>query len=210
MNIKAFVLSIIAWISIYSTCNKNPLGCHDTIAFAIEMKVYPDNETVHVGDTIWLESSSKKIFTDIVSGQVMDFSDAANLGVDINFDQITEDTNHIKKLVPAVQSFQFILLAGKFLPDDLSPERNVDYDYVETDTSYQLKLGLVPKYSGVFMFAPNDAGNVYRKKSRCPKAGFTVTLSNTEQHMDIYASLKKPDLVSASEQRHVYCFNIIK
>ncbi len=60
-----------------STCKKN--DCIRTEnAFQMTAKAFPDYDSIPKNDTIWFEITSPKVFTDINTGKVVDFSNAVN------------------------------------------------------------------------------------------------------------------------------------
>lgn len=171
------------------------------------MQVYPDYKEVQTGDTLWMYLRSPKRFIDAISGQEIDFSNAANLGVDITFYQFAEDSNGAKYLNPAVKYFNYHLVKGRFLPDDRGSSYNLDYNFQESDSTYEFQLGIVPKSKGEFLISPYDVSNVYRKNARCPRAAFQITLTHTNQHLDIYNDFR-PGFELAYEKRLYYCFKV--
>ncbi len=205
---KPLIILVIASFCMGSTCNKYPLGCYgNAYTFEIPLKIYPDKETVAVGDTIWIEIATPKQFTDLPTGRKIDFDGAANLGIDVDFLQLCPDSILERSVIPAVSAFQLLVIKGTFLPDDLSPDRNVDYNYYEGDASYQFKLAVIPKQKGIYVIAPGDASSVYSKTCRCPKAGFQMRYKETNQHTHIYTDFW-PFQPSLFELSHMYCLKV--
>ncbi|HSC53640.1 MAG TPA: hypothetical protein VLC98_08475 [Phnomibacter sp.] len=206
---RILIIFLLGGICIFAECNRSPFGCFEsTWQFQIPMQIYPDNEEVKIGDTIWMQLSSPKHFTDAISGQDIDFSQAANLSTNITFYQFADSGNGIKYLKPAVAFFDYKLVYGRFLPDDRGASYNVDYNFKETDSSYEFKLGIVPKLTGEFVFAPYDVSSVYRKNAKCPQAAFQYAIINTNQHLKTYLDFYPGHVLSSLEKRIVYCFKV--
>lgn len=205
---RALTILAVACCFFAGSCNKNPFGCYDNnYSFEMPVKIYPDNETLAVGDTFWIEYSMPKQFTDLISGEKIFFDGAANLGLSINFQQLCPDSILERSVIPAVNAFQLHVTKGKFLPDDLSPNRNVDYSCFESNDLYQFQLAVVPKQKGLFVISPGDESGVYRNSAKCPKVGFQMKFKETNQHTQIYTDFW-PFPPSQYELTHIYCFTV--
>ncbi len=180
MATKSFIIPailMIAVISINSTCQKQGLGCANTVySFQIGVKVYPQTTNIHIGDTLWIEMTSPTSLIDTRSNKIVNYSGAANLGTVFGLDEIiNKDSFRV-----AFNSFDYSLVLGKNVPNPASDIRQ--YSYVEQNSKYLFKLGIIPKEKGVFGFGLSDAPNVYRLSDNCTKAGFQTSIENIYHH----------------------------
>lgn len=172
------ILLITAMTTIFSTCKKGGLGCANTVYnFKIAGKIYPDKDSIHVGDTVWLELNVPTSFTDITSNQIVDFSEAGNLGSAIGFGEYSVINNPI----PAANSFIDVLVTGKEISNANTAQIR-EFLFEEKNNRYVFKLGIIPNENGIFGVGFSNAQNVYRNSDLCTKAFFKIILENTHQH----------------------------
>lgn len=185
INIKKIAVLVIIYSStVYSTCKKSILGCaSSTYSFEIDARIYPDKDTVQVGDTIWVEINSPDVFTDQISNQQINFSNANNLGTDMGFVKLINPSPI--QLADAVSLFHFTLLFGiEEKSNDTALIKN--FLIKEKNNRYQFKLGITPKDTGTFRFNLGNFVGVYRNGNSCPKADFFTKLVETNQHYYLY------------------------
>jgi hypothetical protein len=178
------ILLFIAMTSTFSTCKKGGLGCvESSIVFNVDAKVYPDKDSINIGDTILVEVNIPTTLVDQNNNNV-DYSKARNLGTSMGFVKLTNISPI--KLENAVQDFAFYLISGKEIP---SPNIQLykDYFFEESGGRYLFKLAIIPKSSGTFSFNLENATGVMRDGKSCPKAAFNFLLKNTtDQHYYLY------------------------
>ncbi len=76
--IGAFVCFLLF---INARCIKTGLGCAEArYSFELNVRAYPDKDSMAIGDTIWFEVNESARFKDIRSGEIIDYSGAENLG----------------------------------------------------------------------------------------------------------------------------------
>lgn len=166
-------------MSLQFQCKKG-IGCSGSVySFALGLKAYPDQDSLHIGDTIWLEVDALTTLTDLQTGQEIDYSGAANLGSAIAFQALSRETGQFT--IDAVEKFNFILIYGREI-GNRSPSLYKGYNFAEVNGRYVFKLGLIPKEKGIFGLIFSNADNVYRKTDNCTKASFGLTFKNTNQH----------------------------
>lgn len=169
---------VVAFTTTFSTCKKGGLGCASTVYnFQIAAKIHPDLDSIHIGDTIWIELNTSTNLTDVTSNKIINFSEAENLGTAVGFGNYSILNNP----VPSANSFSTILITGKKIdnPDTLQIR---EYLFEERNNEYIFKLGIVAKEMGVFGIGLSNAQNVYRSSDQCSKAFFNITLQDTHQH----------------------------
>lgn len=206
--IRSIFLIIIFCLYISSSCNKR-INCKDIIySFETSIKAYPDLDSLNINDTIWIEFFCPTRLVDVYSGQTVDYSGAENFGTAIGIFEFTGGSISNPGGIGAVDAFEYKLVYGVFIPDSHLPNENKDYEFAEIGNEYRFKLGIIPKRRGIFTFSPGDAANVYTKKNKCDKAGFSITFANTNQHLYFYEQNRPGYTPSDYERTHMYCFKV--
>ncbi len=185
MDTKVIAVVVLIYATtVYSACKKNILGCTESnYSFKLDAQVYPDRDTINIGDTIWVEVNSPEVFTDQISNQQINFSNANNLGTDMGFGKLIS-VSPIQKAY-AVNDFNFVLLEGKEITSP-NPQLIKEYLFSDINGRYKFKLGVIPKSSGTYSFNLGNAVHVYRNGNSCPKADFQMQLIQTNQHYYLY------------------------
>lgn len=184
-SIKIFSVGVIIFsTAVFSTCKKSILGCtENTYSFDIDAKVFPDKDSINIGDTIWVEINSPTTLTDQFN-TLVDYSNANNLGTVMGFVKVI-NVSPIQ-LEDAVNDFKLILIAGNEVPS-VNPQLLKEYNFQESGGRYIFKLAIIPKNRGTFSFNLENAANVMRNGNSCPKAIFNFLLKNTtDQHYYLY------------------------
>jgi len=181
MSTKKFdllLIGIIGLISVQFQCNKR-LDCANTVySFELGVKAYPDKDSINVGDTIWLEINEPTTLKDAFTGQMIDYSGAANLGSFIGFSKLVDS---VPKWIDAATDFDFKLIKGQ---EVINPrvELGREYNFIEEANRYKFLFGVVPTRKGVYSLVFSNASNVYRAADKCTKASFAINFNNTDRH----------------------------
>ncbi|MEO8944673.1 MAG: hypothetical protein ABI297_08735 [Ginsengibacter sp.] len=162
------------------------MGCgQSNIFFTIDAKVYPDKDSINIGDTIYAEIDIPTTLKD-KNDDMVDYSKANNLGTDMGFLKLVNDSS--VQVGDAVNDFGIQLISGKEVVSS-NPLRLKEYSFEETGGRYIFKISIVPKSSGTFSFNFGNAANVIRNGNSCPKAEFSFLLRNTtDQHYYLFPS----------------------
>jgi hypothetical protein len=207
MKVQIICIAALGMVSVFSTCKKK-FGCANSVySFETHIRSYPDTDSVHVNDTIWLEFSSPVQLKDTLLNKIIDYSQAENLGTAISFDELIGGDFYSPGGKDAADSFISVVLIGKVIPVS-NPGRIKAYNFIEINGEYRFKIAVIPKSKGIYCLSPSDASNVYRKKDACTKAYFRITFSETNQHIYYYRQNRPAYTPSQYELTHMYCFKV--
>ena len=201
------IIILIYLVSISSTCKRRIDCTQQVYSFSTTARAYQDRDSININDTIWVEFNEPTTFMDDQTGQNINFSNAANLGFGLTFDKFVGGSISNPGTIAAVSNFSTILIYGTELTS-LLPDRIKSYGFLEETGRYKFKIGIVTKQKGVFSISISNAANVYRRNDGCPKAGFSITFANTNQHMYYYEQNRPGYTPSQYEQTHMYCFKV--
>ncbi|MCC6290344.1 MAG: hypothetical protein IT249_20905, partial [Chitinophagaceae bacterium] len=176
--------------------------------FNVPINIYPDDEIIHINDTIWFECDFPSKQTDLQTNTIINYSNAANLGTDLGFARLTGGDVNNPGVVAAANEFDYIIKTGVFIPDNLLPEQNRDYNFSELNNAYKFKLGVIAKQKGNYIIGVDNAANVYTKDDECTKATFIITITNVNQHLHCIEQNRPGYTLSEYEQTHSYCFKV--
>jgi hypothetical protein len=157
-------------------------------------------DSISIGDTLCLDITSPVSQIEANSGQVISYSKATNLGTAIGLGELVKPTGK-----EAANDFDYYLVTGTKVNN---PNTQVvrEYLFSEISSSYQLRLGIIPKRKGIFSIGLSNAANVYRENDKCTKAGYELYFTNTEQHLyyinQVFGTV--PD-----DPKKTYCFKVI-
>ena len=202
--ITGFGLLII--ITINCGCPKSCIEAN--YSFAVNAQITPDIDSVHVGDTIYLTSTFPSRLNNLVTNDSVDYSNSTNIGSTLGIVQL------VKGIYPgqdAVNKFNFINVVGTIYNDNSipSPNKVQGLNYFENNNFYKLKIGIVPKQVGIYYLGVgNGLSNRRKNNNSCEKASFSITLNNTNQHLN-YFSQWNPDVnLSNYEQPRAYFLKV--
>jgi len=212
MKLNRFILTLflllVYFLTIQSHCSKK-LNCSETIySFEIHSKAFPDSDSILINDTIWIEVACSTLLLDKFSQNTIDYSGAENLGTVIRCHKFTGGDFLNPGVIGAVDDFYFALIYGSVVQSSINPSTNREFLFNEANNNYRFKVGVVPKKTGIFSIAVLDAANVYTGKNKCDKAGFSITFTNTNQHVYFYEQNRPGYTPSEYERTHIYCFKV--
>lgn len=202
---KTLTLIVLLMI-FFSNCRKRCVEANYN--FEIAAYFQPQDETVNVGDTLWITSESSAIMKDTNTNQLIDFSGATNLGTALGIGELLFTSDSIRG---AVDAFDYITLAGDFYTDkDASPSKVKQVRYWEQNGNYLFKIGLIPKMKGIHSVSLADATNTIRKdETKCERTDIKITYGNENKHLDYLEEIYyKGEPIAAIDSTHVYCFKV--
>jgi hypothetical protein len=202
------ILGLIGLTTIFSTCKKGLLGCANTVYyFKAAAQEYHDNDSIPVGDTVWIEFNLPTSFIDLSSNKQIDYSNSINFGNFIRELKFTGGSILDPGTEYSPQDFKYILIVGNPTQNNF-PKEGQAYNFSELNNSYKLKVGLIPTMPGIYALSISDADGVYRKGDECTKAHFYFQLNNTNQHLYLYQNNRPGYQISDYERAHLYCFKV--
>lgn len=198
---------IISFFAISASCNKH-FDCRGTVhSFEAFFKAYPDRDSIHVNDTIWIELKTPTHLKDLTTNQEVDYSEAANLGTVIRYAELLGGNVLNPGAIGGANHFDNIHINGSPL-EPLKPEEERVFNFKEENSMYLFKVGIVPKKQGVFLIGMGNADNVYQKDNNCRKSNFRMTFKETNQHLNLLEESRPGYTPSEYEREHVYCFKV--
>lgn len=203
-QLAAVILLLLA--TTYATCRKN---CTETnYSFEAGIKVYPDADSIAVNDTIWVETDFSSQLKDLQRGNNIDYSGAGNLGTGIQLLKFIGGSINDPGVVPAIDSFTFLLEKGILIPPSSNANQVKTYNFNEESGRYKFKLGVVPNKKGVYALAISNAANVFRKNDKCTKASFAFKFLDTDNHVYFLEQNRPGYIPSGLELTNLYCFKV--
>ncbi len=180
IKLSYFVLAICYTI-LLNGCGKK-FCANTTFNFKGSVKAYPDKDSIHINDTIWIELNTPTKLKDLTTGQMIDYSGAGNFGAAINFAKFNGGTISNPGATSAANDFIIIIKkASQVNNPNLDFVR--EFLFIEENNLYKFKIGIIPKKQGLYGLGVSNAANVYRNSDKCTKASFEMPFENTNQHL---------------------------
>lgn len=180
---------ILIWVFLSAIVLINtgcPKSCVEAnYSFAVHSHIMPDMANINIGDTIYFVSSFPTQLQDQNTSTLINYSGAKSIGSTLAVRQLITTENLAKD---AVFNFTYFSVMGTIFNDRNipSPDGVQQLVYQEVNGRYELKIGLIPKVSGVYVLGMGNGISVSRNGSAgCEKASFNITLENTNQHFDL-------------------------
>ena len=116
--------------------------------FSVKESYFPETDSIEVKDTLWLTCKIPKNIQDISSQQMVYLSNLDNLGVNLIISDISKYV--VKR--NAEDSFSHYNSQGRIYSDNYG---NKQLQFLETDSTYQLKVGLIASKAGSYILMPS-------------------------------------------------------
>jgi hypothetical protein len=205
-KIAASVLIFVPLTLTNLTCNYECI--ENTFLFNIEFKVTPTDDSLHMGDTLWIESIVATKMLDLKSNKEILFDHATNLTSSYRISELS-----FHNLGDAVHNFDFVLIAGSIIPNDNSVFNNrvKSFRYIEENDFYKLKFGMVCRKKGLYGIFNPPIGNVFSPRhGSCNRSAIQFKLNNNDRHIqylqDTYYS---GQIIAPIDTEVSYCFKVI-
>jgi hypothetical protein len=146
--------------------------------FELPVKILPDTDTLHLGDSLTIIIDESNSFVELQSGTLVPFKRAANLGSAISFGRRDLTTGSFEY---AANDFDFTLVKGKEYRE-INPSLTRTYLLLEENNRYRLHLVIKPQKPGLYKIILSNSVNTYRESAPCDKANFTTILQETNHN----------------------------
>lgn len=193
-NNTSVFLTLFMCMLFLTSCGTECMKFHSPI---LPYYVYPTNDTIHIGDTIWLEARIPVNMKDFETGEIANYR-----GVDFNsyFDiQILTDTTRYISDQPnpsyATSKFTLIKSSGDCIFDDEVCRIN----YLDRNDSFLFKVGFIAKNEGIYRInlAYNPGGTAHGSQeinmndSKCTHKLATLCQSINNGSSTLYRAKEK-------------------
>ncbi len=206
--IKTGLLLSAAQFLLSSGCNKNSTKpCPNApYSFAVTCNYSPEKEIYNIGDTIYLESIIPKTLTSLLNpSTVVDYSNSTGIGGDLGVGYLDTIT---RQPLPAKDSFDYVSIAGSFVPREGNQSSGINIFYTETAQNYHFKGGIICKKKGIYGFGISDMGSKGIRGKNCTNAGFMMTVTNPNKHLYLHQYALGVDPNDPMLQRTGYDFRV--
>jgi hypothetical protein len=182
-------------------------GCHKPCNepdynFSVFESFSPEKDSVNIGDTLYLNCEIPKMIRDNNTGQIINFSNLGNLGDNLVISDISKFSDAKRD---AADSFSYINIYGKIYSDNNGARQ---LQFMETDSSYRLKVGLILLKAGLYVFTIPDDTGVYRNGHlKCGVGNYAVLNSNVNKHLYLFEDLWGP-IISTYDRYRSYCIKV--
>lgn len=196
---------MVAGLFLQFTSCKKPCNEPD-YSFSIKASFSSERDSMPVGDTLWLKCETPSLMQDLNTKSQINFVEAENFGTVLIVQDITKFFTDYRG---AVDSFDFIKIEGEINSIQTSDANRVkQLSFSESNNRYILKIGIIAKKRGLYIFTiPDIPSVVYRKgKEQCGKAGFEILNNNTDSHLYLMENLWGP--LSVYDRKHCYCIKV--
>ncbi len=201
------IITCITIIFLHSGCCKDctkpcPRGGY---VFKAEGIFSPQTASYKVGDTIYFTSLIPKIQQDQINpSMTVNYENSTGILGNIGFFEF--DTLS-KKIVLSALKFSCFSIAGSVSPIATDNNRGFNYSYNEESIDYQLTIGIKPLQKGNFVISVLSPSSAGLRGKDCTNAGFGMTVTNSDKHIDIWQSSlgRLPDI---QEEKTIYCFRV--
>ena len=197
------ILLLLYITMVYGSCSRNSgcLGNGNGYSFSMDSRVFPDMDSINMNDTLWLEIRGPVLLRDNLSGQMIDYSNAANLGTVVRLIELQGSSN----FRGAFSDFNLKIEYGSVGLVTSDPESMKEFLFNEYNNEYIFQLGIIPKRVGIYRIGFENAANVYRRNEGCIKSGFSFSIKNTNCHT--YYNNQNFNITNTDSTR-LYCFKV--
>jgi hypothetical protein len=175
--------------------------CQDDIfAYSGTDIFYPERDSISIGDTTYLSCVIvKKDLPDNVNH-------AENLGGNLVISSIDSFFSSSRG---AVSKFTYVNLEGSlYTLNNTSPNNVKQVQYLETDSSFNLKIGLVALKAGLYIFTFTDVPGVHWSgPGKCVTGNMSFANINSNKHLYLIEDKFNMPL-SAPDSTDSYCLKV--
>ncbi len=168
--------------------------------FSVTESFFPEQDSINVGDTLFLTSIIPKAETDINTRMIIDFSSLGNLGDNL----VISDISKFNTQRDAADSFSYFNVHGKIYSSQYGAKQ---LTFEETDSAHFLKVGLIALKKGLYILTVPDIPGVYRTGHvKCGRGNFEILNSNVDKHLYLFENMWGQ--LSNYDSLHSYCIKV--
>jgi hypothetical protein len=199
-----YLIFIVGIALLFLSCGK---PCKEvTYQFFMREAFIPERDSIHVGDTIYLESVHATTFTDSLNGNntQINFSNSL-LGSNLRVLQFPDTSTFV---IGAIPDFNIAALNGMASGNDNIPSENKGFYYQEINSQYILRLQFIALKKGIYSISLGNSIGVIKGGQDCEKASFEIENSNVNNHLYFYQNWRPGYIINSYERTHMYCFKV--
>ncbi|MCP2045348.1 hypothetical protein [Pontibacter sp. HSC-36F09] len=178
-----YMLSFVAALTLTGCPDPPCFNPDPSYTFAITTHFTPKQDSIQVGDTLYLVSEFPSTMVPVGGQEPVDYSNSTGIHSLVNIRELISGTN---KIVGVVSNFDYFSVDGRIYnsKEIPSPERVQQLLYAEKAGEYVLKVGLIPKKKGIYSLVIGyGISNGKTAGDKCTRAAFDITVTNTDPHM---------------------------
>jgi hypothetical protein len=137
-------------ISLISSCKENPEKEFVFMDFLIPISISPANGILTLQDTLWVEAEFSDLIYEINTDSHYRFIDY-NFGINFCGNRLINKSLYQTQQPSAINDFTYLNKEGKIF-EFTSICGLIDFIYINENNIYNLKIGMIPKNTGVFSF----------------------------------------------------------
>ncbi|MDB5276119.1 MAG: hypothetical protein JWR61_1074 [Ferruginibacter sp.] len=202
---SSITLLLLTWFLLQFTACQKP--CNESnYSFSITASFLGENDSIPLGDTLWLICQTSTRMQDLTTSSEVDFVSVVNLGTTLLVQDIKKFGTYERG---AVDSFDFVKVEGEiYSVQTLDPKRVKQLSFLESNNKYNLKIGIIAKKKGSYVFSISDIPQVvYRKNmEQCGKASFEILNGNGDKHFYLFENIV--GAISEYDRKHSYCLKV--
>jgi hypothetical protein len=206
--LKTALLIIAVQFLLASGCNKDGTRpCQfGGYSFNATAEWTPQEENYSVGDTLFFFSEIPKLLQDQINTSLtIDYSNSTGIGGDMGIGYL-DSINH--RVIPAKDSFDFVSVIGSFSEREINKDLGINFNYTETATNYQFKGAVICRKKGIYGFGVANCLSRGLRGKNCTKAGFDMTVTNTDKHLYLHQYALNVNPNDAYLQQKGYDFRV--
>lgn len=202
-------LLFAAILVLFSTaCNKDKTKpcLNGSYSFVVTSDWSPQQEIYQIGESLRLHSVFSKTLTDQVDTSItIDYGNSVGIGGNITIHQL-DTVQHI--VIDAANDFDYNVITGTISTSSTKPLRIKDINYQELSSTYEVDISIIPTTKGIYAIYISDLLSNGLRGDNCTNAGFSNTLANTNQNINLFQYAMNFSPTSAYETQRIYCFRV--
>jgi hypothetical protein len=192
-----------------ASCHKDttrPCNNFTPYNFLVTAQWQSEQDIYRTGDTIYLISSFSKDLLNTLDNVQINYNNAVGIGGSISIGLLDTITH---QRLPANDSFNIISFVGSFEKFPINTiNQGINFSYLELNSTYEFKIGFIPKYKGIYGIGVSDLRSLGLKGKNCTNANFDMTIINNNKHLYLHQYALGVDTNDSYLQKHGYDFRV--